>query len=329
MKKLLVILFAGATALWSCVEGGKVASNGGLYEIFVVCDDEKWNGAPGDTLRAIFSEPVDMINQYEASFSVLRVAPQAFGKIIGRHRNLLFIQTGSEFAEASMTAEYDVYAAPQIVVRATGPTAESITGYFSEHRAEVARIFELAERDRNLAAAKAHNEKSLMNLVENKFGMKIDIPLGYKLRSEGDDFIWISHERPQVSQGFMIYSYPCEGVSDFDSVHLTTRRNAFVSRIPGPSDGSYMTTYTDDPMLYPKVRYITIGGRQWARMAGFWEVHGDFMGGPFISYSTPAGSPRRVVTIDCYLFSPKQPKRNFLKQLDHLVYSAEFPGDNR
>ena len=81
------------------------------------------------------------------------------------------------------------------------------------------------------------------------------------------------------------------------------------------------------PEYEPDLRHVRIEGRYWAEMRGFWDVENNFMGGPFISYSSVDIANRRVVTIDCYVFSPKNPKRNLMRQLENLVYTVKFPGD--
>jgi hypothetical protein len=60
-------------------------------------------------------------------------------------------------------------------------------------------------------------------------------------------------------------------------------------------------------------------------MCGLWEVANYFMGGPFISFTTVNAATREVVTIDCYVYSPKEKKRNLLRELQHLVYQVELP----
>ncbi|MDR2885950.1 MAG: DUF4837 family protein [Rikenellaceae bacterium] len=327
MKRLIAIA-ALAAVLASCGGGGgerKPASSGGLYEVFVVCTDERWDGALGDTLRAIMTTPVQMINQQEPSFTLLHILPTGFNPTIARHRNILSVKNGAEFAQPSITAQYDVYSSPQLVVQVTGPTPGSITQYLSDNRAELMHIFELAERDRSVALAARFNERALGEMIKKKFDVELDVPKGYKLRTESEDFIWMSHERPIISQGFFIYSFPYEGKEDFDPEYMIARRNEFGSRIPGPSDGSYMSTFTEDEDLAPVVSYMVVNGRHWARMNGFWEVEGDYMGGPFVTYATLNPVTRRVVVLDCYLFSPKHPKRNFFRQLEHLVFSVRVP----
>ena len=60
-------------------------------------------------------------------------------------------------------------------------------------------------------------------------------------------------------------------------------------------------------------------------MRGFWDVANDYMGGPFVSYTTINDATNEVFTIDCYVHSPKYGKRNFLRPLEHLVYLISFP----
>ena len=70
---------------------------------------------------------------------------------------------------------------------------------------------------------------------------------------------------------------------------------------------------------------MKIGDRTWAELRGFWDVENDFMGGPFVSYSTLDEATGRVLTIDGYVYSPKLDKRNFMREVEHLVYMIDFP----
>ncbi len=77
----------------------------------------------------------------------------------------------------------------------------------------------------------------------------------------------------------------------------------------------------------PDYRLFRLNGRLWAEMRGLWNVTGDFMGGPFVSYSTIDVRTNRVLTLDCYVYSPKLGKRNFLRSVEHILYNVKFPGD--
>ena len=148
------------------------------------------------------------------------------------------------------------------------------------------------------------------------------IPKGYILAQQSDDFLWFRYEFPAASQGFMLYSYPYEGKQSLSEEALRAARNRFAARIPGPSDGSYMTT---SKVFTPRYRFFRLEGRAWVEMRGFWDVEGDFMGGPFVSYTTVDTATDRVFTLDCYVYSPKLPKRNYMREVEHLLHLVKFP----
>jgi hypothetical protein len=66
----------------------------------VVCDQPEWQGALGDTLRSILTEPVAGLNQREPLFDVLRVLPSGFENLVTRHRNVLQVLVDAEVEES-------------------------------------------------------------------------------------------------------------------------------------------------------------------------------------------------------------------------------------
>ncbi len=306
------------------MSGEYSTATGRPYELVVSVDQNLWDGPVGDTIRSIFGESVHMLNQSEPMYDIMRVNPSGLKGLMLRHRNILEIKVTPEVKKPRSAAQYDIYSRPQILVTVAAPDTKSMLEYLSDNRAEMQQTFEIAERNRSLSAAKRFKERDIENDIFKTFGMNIDIPMGYRQRNKiGDDFLWISNEQALSSQGIVVYSYPYTGGEDFGLDHLVARRNEFVNRIPGPSDGSNMTTADFEPDL----RYMRINGRPWAEMRGLWDVAGDFMGGPFVSFSTLDTSANRVVTVDCYVFSPRHPKRNLMRTVEHIIYSAGFPGD--
>ena len=75
----------------------------------------------------------------------------------------------------------------------------------------------------------------------------------------------------------------------------------------------------------PKYRTFSIEDCPWIALSGLWEVEGDFMGGPFVSYTTVNKATKEVVTYDCYLYSPRDEKRNMLRELQQFIYLMKFP----
>ena len=155
--------------------------------------------------------------------------------------------------------------------------------------------------------------------------MEIKVPKGYVLAKQTDDFLWARYEYPTASQGFFVYSYPYEGPESLSLDALIKARNRFAALIPGPSDGSYMIT---SDAFEPGYRLFRLEGRLWCELRGFWDVEGDFMGGPFVSYTTVDTETNRIFTLDGYVYAPdlnKPRKRNYIRGIEHLLYTIHFP----
>lgn len=301
----------------------KKISKGAPYEIIVAVDSPQWEGRLGDSLRSVLLEPIPMLNQVEPMFNVLRVVRSGVKSLVAEHRNILTVMVDTAFHQPASQAKYDVVAAPQISVAIVGPDTTSLAEYIGANRAELQQLFNATERDRWLTNLSRHGEKRIEESILDKFGMKMSIPLGYTVRNTiGDNFVWLSKEYPQASQGIVIYSEPYSGKADLSAESLIERRNRMVAQIPGPSDGSFMTTATE---FTPEYRVMEINNRSWAELRGFWDVDGDFMGGPMVSYTTLNPNNSSIITIDCYVFSPKIHKRNYLRELENLIYTVSFP----
>ncbi len=323
----LVVLIAFATVGCNAFKtmSKLKGSQGKPYEMIVVCDQAEWTGEVGDSLRAVFTAPVPYLNQIEPLFDVMRVLPRGFTGMIADHRNILKVLVDPAVPTAEAAVQYDVTAEPQIVVTLQAPSDSAMVAYVSENRDNLVHVFEQAERDRAIKTNKTYNNSGIEAAIRTTFGVDMRVPKGYILADQQPDFIWARYEYPTASQGFFVYSYPYEGPQSLTPEALFAARNKFAARIPGPSDGSYMIT---SDAFEPGYRVFRLEGRLWCEMRGFWDVHGDFMGGPFVSFSTVDTKTNRVFTLDCYVYAPdlnKPRKRNYLRGLEHLLYTVSFP----
>lgn len=330
---LIVLAFVGCREFHTLSKDGKKPIQGGAYEVLVVCDNSEWESPLGTKLRELLEQPVEMLNQNEPMFNVLRITSGDLRHLLLQHRNILKVVISDKVAQAQINAQYDLDAAPQIVLTFQAPTQKAALEYLEANGDALTKVLEIAERNRTIAYAEKHNVKVLNDLLHSEFDIDAKIPKGYELRSQSENFLWASYEFPTASQGFFCYSYPYRGKGSLTADYLVAMRNSFAKRIPGPSDGSYMITVEQIPdaegkgvlPLRPLYRSVVVNGREWIEMRGFWDVENDYMGGPFVSYTTVNDATNEVFTIDCYVFSPKYGKRNFLRPLEHLVYLISFP----
>lgn len=307
-------------------------AQGRPYELVLVCAQPQWQSVLGDTLSYYLEQPVKELPTPEPSFDVMRILPNNFKSLTERHRNIVVVNVDKEFTEPSITVRYDVTAKPQVFVTIKGPDNQTVADYVGANGENLMQVLEKAERDRVVSYSSRYNSRTLSELIRNTFNVDITLPDDYMLRTQSDDMLWISQEFPTASQGFFIYKYPYTGENALSLDALVKARNRFASRIPGPSEGSYMTTVSkipdetgEDYMPFkPTYNTIRIGEQPWIEMVGLWDVEKYFMGGPFVSYTTVNPNTKEVLTIDCYVYSPKKEKRNMLRELQALVYMIDF-----
>lgn len=330
MKKIVLILsmILCTLLLPSCKMLQKAAggmsnnAQGTPYELLVVCDHSLWTSPMGEHLNQILTAPVAHVRNIEPIFNVLRINREGYKDFIAAHRNILDIRLSPQAKQAAVIVRYNVVSQPQIILTLQGPSKEALDTYVLEHGEEIVKAFENAERDRALLNYRKFHEPQIEKAIYQNFGVKMAVPKGYFLANFQPDFIWARYEYPKASQGFMVYTTPYTGKESLSQEALLKARNLYARRIPGAREGTYMTTGMTYP---PTMRMFRLEGRLWCEMRGYWDVEGDFMGGPFVSYSTVDLTTNKVFTLDCYVYSPDLPKRNYLRGVEHLLYEIHLP----
>ncbi len=156
-------------------------------------------------------------------------------------------------------------------------------------------------------------------MLNEKFDISMFFPKGYSLNLDTTDFVWISYETPSVSQGIFIYEYPYTDENTFTQEYLVEKRNFYTKKyVPGPTQGSYMITATAFPPSFKSLMYKE---RYFGQLRGLWDVYGHPMGGPFISLTTIDEERNRVITVDGYVYAPRFNKRNYMRQVEALLYT--------
>ena len=153
-----------------------------------------------------------------------------------------------------------------------------------------------------------------------------NFPMGYRIRKKTDNFIWISDDKQYTTQGVFVYKYPASDKENFTEQNIIAHRNQFLKEnVPGMFDNTYMIT---NEVATPEVKFIRFRGRQFAETRGLWEVYGDYMGGPFVSHSFYSRDGKDIIVLDGFVYAPKYDKRQYLRQVEAILYSFEWAGGN-
>lgn len=261
---------------------------------------------------------VDWVNQPEPIFDLLSTPPEVLTELLRRHRNMISVTINPQLDSAHMVIERDTWAKSQLIMRLSAPTIESAAGYVHNHQGELIDLLGSVEQSRMKERGRKYSDATLNQLIDKKFGFSMHIPKGYRLRLDTTNFLWISNEMPLASQGVLIYTFPRVA----GGLNPIAERNVAAAWVPGPSDGSHMST---DTIFRPDLSTVSIDGRRWVATRGFWNVKGDFMGGPFMNYITLDTINDRYIGIDLYVLSPspKYPKRNYIRQVESLMLNVQ------
>ena len=244
-----------------------------------------------------------------------------FADLFKVHRNLLFFNI-SKSDQSGVVYKNDVWAHPQCVIQVTAPTSDSAAVILKENSERIINSFEQAERDRIIANSIRYEEHSIPPAVKEMTGGSPHFPSGFKLRKKTSDFLWISDDKQYVTQGVFIYRYPAAENDNFSMENIIAHRDAALrENVPGMFENTYMIT---SDAVTPAVNYIRFRGRQFAETRGLWEVYNDFMGGPFVSHSFYSKDGQYIIVLDGFVYAPKYDKRQYLRQVEAIMYSFEW-----
>ncbi|MBS4060822.1 MAG: DUF4837 family protein [Bacteroidetes bacterium] len=328
MKKYpLLLLVAFLVAFTACNEPQQriARSVGATSEILVVLQNpQQWQGAEGEAIRAFFGQDQAGLTQSEPLFRLSNINVDNLSDMFKKHRNMLVVEINSKLKEAVVETRSDLWAKPQRVIKITAPDAASWIEAFDSNKEGFKLLYDRSERERLLNIFRPTANVKVMEPVLKAFDIKLLIPEGYYIAKSETDFMWIRKEANDFSQALMIYATPYLDTTDLNPHKVISRRDFLVQQyIPGPVQGSFMST--DKEFMPPLVKNTTHFVTDFAvETRGVWNVVGDFMAGPFVSYTVIHPKSGQLITIEGYVYAPNKPKRDHLRQLEAIIYSLEF-----
>jgi len=331
MKRILLRILALALLLpgaIACKNSGKTLLpnvSGRAGEVIVVIDKENWEGNLGSEVRAILSRDCEFLPQKEPLYSLVNIAPGAFGDMFKYHRNIVYFNIDPQAEKQEMVLRSDVWSRPQCYIQIDATCADSAIAVIRKNRDNLEGAIEQAERNRVIANTLLYEEGSLGEAVEQMTGGKMHFPVGYDLKKATKDFIWIADEKQYTIQGIFVYKYPVTDSDPFTVEKIVEKRNAFLkANVPGMFENTYMTT---SEFITPGVKYLKYRDRDFTETRGLWEVYNDYMGGPFVSHSFYSRDGKEVIVLESWVYAAKYDKRQYLRQVESLLYSFEWSDD--
>lgn len=324
MKKIL-LAFAVILALASCKNSKALLPNvsGKAGEIIVVIDKNDWEGNLGSRVRDLLACDCPWLAQKEPLYSLVNVPPGSFGDLFKVHRNILYFALSSQLDSAGVAYRHDVWAAPQCLVQISAHNSDEAAALLQENGRTIVSFVEQAERDRVIRNCVRYEEREIAPKVAEVFGGSPHFPMGYNLKKLTSGFGWIADEKQYTMQGILIYKYPATGAPDELTLSriIEKRNEVLKENVPGMFENTWMTTGKYMP---PQIEYMRYRGRDFAQVRGLWEVENDYMGGPFVSHSFYSPDGESVIVAEAFVYAPKFDKRQFLRQVESILFSWEW-----
>ena len=328
MKRAFIypfFLFLAAIILQSCSNDGQVLHKnitGTSGELVVVISKDSWEGATGKLIRETLAQSHVGLPQDEPIFDVIDVPHAAFVDIFKSTRNIIQTSISINVKNEGIWFTDDVWAYPQATVQIKAKTAKKFEELFNENRDKILSYFIAAEKERLTMSYKKFYERGVYNVLDKDFGVTMKVPPGFVIADQKEDFIWYKYETPEISQGIILYTFPYVSDSTFTVNYLLAIRDKMLkANIPGPIEGSYMSTEKRFEQIFSILEH---NGNYASEMQGLWRLENDFMGGPYISLAELDASNQRVIAAFGYVYAPSKDKRNLLRQVEAMIYSLKM-----
>ncbi|MDR2292648.1 MAG: DUF4837 family protein [Prevotellaceae bacterium] len=328
MKKLSIIriaIFLSVIFLFSCKDENKIlpSATGRNSEIVVVANNDAWNGNIGATIRKIFTEPDTLLPQPEAKFSIMNITQREFSNILRAHRNVVVVQIEKNKDECEISTKTNLYSAPQTVLYVIGSDEKQIVDALEKRANKILGVFEQSELERIKNGIKTLENFDLRKLAEEKYGYSIYLPQDYDLFGDKNEFMWFGLKTTKGTEGVFVYRYPYTDKSQLSLDALIAKRNEILQQYvllnKEPQGSAYMTTTNYIEPLYETMK---INDDFFVRIRGLWEIKNDYMGGPFVSYTTVDKERNMIITFDGFVYAPSRTKRDLLKRIEGIILTA-------
>lgn len=330
MKKssIIALIIALVTVFTGCSnnrEPRKDRSVGGSSEVLLVTqNDEQWEGRIGQTVRDFFESEQYGLPQHEKHFKVAHINLNALNDMFQKHRNLIIAEIVPELPNPIIESETDWMSAPQYAIKIRAKDADTWIKVFDSQKDDIKKKFDINERARFMDYFRPSANTMVMTALKNRFNFTMTVPEGYYVAVDQDNFMWLRREEAEKSFGFVVFSRPYTSTSDFDEGKIIAATDSVTKKyIPGPADGSYMTL--DKDFITPTFNVIPDFPAGYAvEMRGLWNTVGDYMAGPYVSYTFVNPEATCIFTVEGYVYYPNKPKRDLLRQVETIIWSLKF-----
>lgn len=306
----------------------KLAFTGAPSEVVCEVPTYLWENGADSAFQKVFYAHYPALPQPEYMFNILHYSPKDINQLLRCHRNFVKLTIDTSLAAGQIKKIPEKFSRDQIYFEISVPNYDAMASYLKEALPYISEQIQEKERSRFVQTHRGKNPL-LTNKVKEKFNIQINAPVGFKLAKEKNHFLWFNRERIRtlsgtghdITDGLIIFETPYNDSSSVAEEAIYANLNQYLAEVPGPVENSHMTLEMD---YYLEGKNINFSQNFARECRGLWKLEGAFMGGSFISLSLPHYQKGRIIHVLGFVYAPKFNKREFVKELESMVYSVQF-----
>lgn len=326
----------------------KPQSVGKLAEIVVLSN---FNDTTYKSLiNQIFQKPLDGYPPPgEKNFKTILTDPSFFKGYFKKHHNIFIIVTTDQLTDLEKVIDKSILnsivkvhqSKPNIIgINQVDLFAKNQSLFFvvAQNRKKLMAKL-LKNCDQLLSIAKEQEtitgEKQLLgnrNFSNDPFAIRslnnkhyaIKKPKSYRIAIENNEFVWLRKVSTVKEQqfGIIMFESPYTDSMDLSLDSIIKVRNYFTKKyIPGEIADSYMKYAS---AIKPVMKKSSFNGLYSADIHGWWDVYGDFMGGPSHLKIVVDENRNRIIYVEGFLFYPNESKAASMRELSILINTLKI-----
>ncbi|HRI79256.1 MAG TPA: DUF4837 family protein [Cyclobacteriaceae bacterium] len=314
-------------------------------DIYLVMDSAQWRGPLGRTLDSIFSAEMPGLPRKESIFKFRWINPRKLNYVLKRSRNLIFAVTldrnteGSQVVKKLFTPESiekirsgspqfsmmndNVFAKNQLIMYLFGKDEKTLLHNIRANRSRLVDYFNQKEKERVSAALfKGGGLKGVSESISKNFQCSINVPFGYKVADQREDFIWLRQINPRDDKDIFIARKRYVSTDDFKQENILMFRNEICAKYlfgdPERSDSYLMTETRFIPVTSDT---INLSGKFTVRIRGLFRSNDYMLGGPFVGLTLVDEGTHQLYYIEGFTISPGVDQREIMRELETILLS--------
>lgn len=337
---LLAGLFFSACGTGQFEENSLPDAVGSPGELVIVSDDTIWMGKAGEQIRKTYGAEQPGLPQSEPWFKLIRFDEGKFNSVTRKYRTILLVttldnnsKTGRYIRDLLGEKQYSQqltdstflfietanrWARGQQVLYLIGKDGPSLARAVERKQGELLAFLNNKELQRlKLSIEKKPRNKEAEKLLADSCGLRMAIPKSYKLKRLNSSFAWLLREDDEKTLNLFIALRPYEQLEQFTANSILAYKDSITRvNIAGPTERSY---YTTEYLFPPDTLVADFSGNYALQLRGLWRVENDFMGGPFIHTTGLDQKRTRLVSMEGFVYFPKEKKRELLRELEAII----------